>query len=145
MPLFAQWACKGPCGEQKGKALSGATIGSVVANSPLSGVGGVNISSREIARAKRGLESRFPLKRRSSPARAAFFCFALSETMARTERSQVALSAPNNLQEVDFQSCRFFLCPKSCTKNASIPFSVISVNKNAPCFYTQGIAFYVGR
>ena len=34
VPLFAQWACKGPCGEQKGKALSGATIGSVVANSP---------------------------------------------------------------------------------------------------------------
>ena len=35
VPLFAQWACMGPCGEQKGKALSGATIGSVVAN-PLS-------------------------------------------------------------------------------------------------------------
>ena len=34
--LFAQWACKGPCGEQKGKALSGATIGSVVANPSLS-------------------------------------------------------------------------------------------------------------
>ena len=34
LPLFAQWACKGPCGEQRGKALSGATIGSVVANSP---------------------------------------------------------------------------------------------------------------
>ena len=34
LPLFAQWACKGPCGEQKGKALNGATIGSVVANSP---------------------------------------------------------------------------------------------------------------
>ena len=32
--LFAQLACKGPCGEQKGRALSGATIGSVVANSP---------------------------------------------------------------------------------------------------------------
>ena len=29
---FLQWACKGPCGEQKGWALSGATIGSVVAN-----------------------------------------------------------------------------------------------------------------
>ena len=36
LPLFAQWACKGPCGEQKGKALSGATIGSAVANSSLS-------------------------------------------------------------------------------------------------------------
>ena len=36
LPLFAQWVCKGPCGEQKGKALSGATIGSVVANSSLS-------------------------------------------------------------------------------------------------------------
>ena len=36
MPLFAQWACKGPRGEQKGKALSGATQGSVVANPSLS-------------------------------------------------------------------------------------------------------------
>ena len=36
LPLFAQWACRGPCGEQKGKALSGATIGSAVANSSLS-------------------------------------------------------------------------------------------------------------
>ena len=36
LPLFAQWACKDPCGEQKGKALSGATIGSVVANPSLS-------------------------------------------------------------------------------------------------------------
>ena len=36
VPLFAQWACKDPCGEQKGKALSGATIGSVVANPSLS-------------------------------------------------------------------------------------------------------------
>ena len=34
LAAFAQWACKGPCGKQKGKALSGATIGSVVANSP---------------------------------------------------------------------------------------------------------------
>ena len=34
VPLFAQWACKGPCGKQKGKALSGATNGSVVVNSP---------------------------------------------------------------------------------------------------------------
>ena len=38
LPLFAQWACKGPCGEQKGKALSGATIGSAVANSSLSAI-----------------------------------------------------------------------------------------------------------
>ena len=36
VPLFAQWACKGPCGEQKGKALNGATIRSVVANPSLS-------------------------------------------------------------------------------------------------------------
>ena len=36
VPLFAQWACKDSCGEQKGKALSGATIGSVVANPSLS-------------------------------------------------------------------------------------------------------------
>ena len=36
LAAFAQWACKGPCGEQKGKALSGATIGSVVANPSLS-------------------------------------------------------------------------------------------------------------
>ena len=34
--LFAQLACKGLCGEQKGKALSGATNGSVVANPSLS-------------------------------------------------------------------------------------------------------------
>ena len=33
--LFAQLACKGPCGEQKGKALSGVTNGSVVANPSL--------------------------------------------------------------------------------------------------------------
>ena len=63
--LFAQLACKGPCGEQKGKALSGATNGSVVVNP--------------------------------------------------------SLSALNNLQGVDFQPCRFFLCPKSCTKNAPTP------------------------
>ena len=62
VPLFAQWACKGPCGEQRGKASSGATIGSGVDNP--------------------------------------------------------SLSAQNNLQGVDFQPCRFFLCPKSCTKNA---------------------------
>jgi hypothetical protein len=36
LPLFAQCACKGPCSEQKGWALSGATIGSVVANPSLS-------------------------------------------------------------------------------------------------------------
>ena len=35
VPLFAQWACMGPCGEQKGWALSGATIGSVVVNPSL--------------------------------------------------------------------------------------------------------------
>ena len=34
LAAFAQWACKGPCGKQKGKALSGATIGSVVVNPP---------------------------------------------------------------------------------------------------------------
>ena len=34
--LFAQLACKGLCGEQKGKALSGVTNGSVVANPSLS-------------------------------------------------------------------------------------------------------------
>ena len=27
-----------------------------------------------------------------------------------------------SLQEIDFQSCRFFLCPKKCTKNAPNPF-----------------------
>lgn len=32
--LFAQWACRGPCGEQEGKALSGASARCVVANSP---------------------------------------------------------------------------------------------------------------
>ena len=36
VPLFAQWACKCPCGKQKGKALRGATIGSVVVNPSLS-------------------------------------------------------------------------------------------------------------
>ena len=29
-----------------------------------------------------------------------------------------SLSAEINLQDIDFQSCRFFLCPKKCTKNA---------------------------
>ena len=32
--------------------------------------------------------------------------------------SNPSLSAQRNLQEIDFQSCRFFLCPKRCTKNA---------------------------
>ena len=36
--------------------------------------------------------------------------------------SNPSLSALNNLQEVEFQPCRFFLCPKSCTKNAPTPF-----------------------
>ncbi|MBO7315519.1 MAG: hypothetical protein J6U49_07635, partial [Alistipes sp.] len=35
VPLFAQWACKGPCGEQMGKALSGANEVSVVTNPSL--------------------------------------------------------------------------------------------------------------
>jgi hypothetical protein len=34
LAAFAQWACKGPCGEQKGKALSGADLVCGVANSP---------------------------------------------------------------------------------------------------------------
>ena len=33
-----------------------------------------------------------------------------------------SLSALNSLQGVDFQPCRLFLCPKSCTKNAPTPF-----------------------
>ena len=32
--------------------------------------------------------------------------------------SNPSLSAEINLQDIDFQSCRFFLCPKKCTKNA---------------------------
>ena len=36
--------------------------------------------------------------------------------------SNPSLSALNSLQGVDFQSCRLFLCPKSCTKNAPTPF-----------------------
>ena len=33
-----------------------------------------------------------------------------------------SLSALNSLQGVDFQPCRLFLYPKSCTKNAPTPF-----------------------
>ena len=36
--------------------------------------------------------------------------------------SNPSLSALNSLQGVDFQPCRLFLCPKSCTKNAPTPF-----------------------
>ena len=32
--------------------------------------------------------------------------------------TRIPLSAEINLQDIDFQSCRFFLCPKKCTKNA---------------------------
>ena len=32
--------------------------------------------------------------------------------------TRIPLSAETNLQDIDFQSCRFFLCPKKCTKNA---------------------------
>ena len=34
-----------------------------------------------------------------------------------------SLSALKSLQEIDYQSCRLFLCPKSCTKNAPNPVS----------------------
>ena len=44
--LFAQLACKGLCGEQKGKALSGATNGSVVANPSLS----ARLRSKKVSR-----------------------------------------------------------------------------------------------
>ena len=37
---------------------------------------------------------------------------------ARMNMSESSLSAETNLQDIDFQSCRFFLCPKKCTKNA---------------------------
>ena len=40
----------------------------------------------------------------------------------RERSSQFSLSALNSLQGVDFQPCRLFLCPKSCTKNAPTPF-----------------------
>ena len=36
--------------------------------------------------------------------------------------SNPSLSALNSLQGVDFQPCRLFLYPKSCTKNAPTPF-----------------------
>ena len=32
-----------------------------------------------------------------------------------------SLSAKKNLQGIKFQPCRFFLCPKKCTKNAPHP------------------------
>ena len=128
MPLFAQWSCRGPCGKQKGKALSGATNGSVVANSPS------------------------PQDHKTKDGRLAAFCaVGLQGSLRRAEgkgvkrsdhrerSSQFSLSALNSLQGVYFQPCRLFLYPKSCAKNAPTPFSVISVNKNAPCFYTQGI------
>ena len=35
-----------------------------------------------------------------------------------TGGSNPSLSAETNLQDIDFQSCRFFLCPQKCTKNA---------------------------
>ena len=35
-----------------------------------------------------------------------------------TGGSNPSLSAETNLQDIDFQSCRFFLYPKRCTKNA---------------------------
>ena len=33
-----------------------------------------------------------------------------------------SLSAQRSLQEIDYQSCGLFLCPKRCTKNAPTPF-----------------------
>ena len=35
--------------------------------------------------------------------------------------SNPSLSALKSLQVIEFQSCRLFLCPKSCTKNAPNP------------------------
>ena len=35
--------------------------------------------------------------------------------------SNPSLSALKSLQEIDYQSCRLFSCPKSCTKNAPNP------------------------
>ena len=40
----------------------------------------------------------------------------------RERSSQFSLSALNSLQGVDFQPCRLFLYPKSCTKNAPTLF-----------------------
>ena len=37
--------------------------------------------------------------------------------------SNPSLSALKSLQVIEFQSCRLFLCPKSCTKNAPNPVS----------------------
>ena len=128
--LFAQWSCRGPCGKQKGKALSGATIGSVVANSP----------SPQDHKTKDGGLLLFAQLACKGPCGEQKGKAGVKRSDHRERSSQFSLSALNSLQGVDFQPCRLFLCPKSCTKNAPAPFSVISVNKNAPCFYTQGIA-----
>ena len=37
--------------------------------------------------------------------------------------SNPSLSAERSLQEIDYQSCGLFLCPKRCTKNAPNPVS----------------------
>ena len=42
--------------------------------------------------------------------------------------SNPSLSAKENLQGIIFQPCRFFLCPKKCTKNAPHLFQAISVS-----------------
>ena len=41
-----------------------------------------------------------------------------TDVLKGTGGSNPSLSAEINLQDIDFQSCRFFLCPKKCTKNA---------------------------
>ena len=41
-----------------------------------------------------------------------------TDVLKGTGGSNPSLSAEKNLQDIDFQSCRFFLCPKKCTKNA---------------------------
>ena len=58
---------------------------------PLSGVGGANISSRELSARSAGSSLVFRSKWKRQ-LQAVFFHFALSETMARTERPQVAPS-----------------------------------------------------
>ena len=53
--------------------------------------------------------------------------------------SNPSLSAEKNLQGIIFQPCRFFLCPKRCTKNAPTPFistlaGVFSPKLSTPSF-----------
>ena len=130
LPFFAQWACKDPCGEQKGKALSGATIGSVVANPSLS----ARLRSKKVS-INRYLLFFIPCRKlacrqryeKQSGRLAVFAQWACwgpcgkqkgKASSGATTGSVVAnpsLSALKNLQEIESQSCRFFMwCIVKC-------------------------------